>query len=330
MTCKQFFKSTSFKCIAALLAILLVCGIFLTVAYGFLEVSAEERLQRAIDKIYTGGGATVRVDEDIYSDASSTSYGQATITAAHIVDFKSDDGDQLHILVQSRGAGGYAGGSVTVWVAAVIENQTVSSLYSILIASNSGQTLMSSINSSSILTDLIDGYEPNTDYIVEDGYVVTGATFTSSAIVNAVNGAIRFVNVEYLGMAYENPYENFDYTNYINTDRTTHTVENGVVTYDIFTLANGFAQPFNITVVVGADGTVTEYTVVTNGSTGNYGSKMYDTSNYVGKNSEYFTSKISGDTLTDEIKTGATLSNFLCIYAGAFATSNYDKCVEAA
>ena len=64
MTVKGFFKSTAFKCIITLLAILLVCGVFLTVANGFLQVSEEERFDRAIKKLY-GKDVTVERIEDL-------------------------------------------------------------------------------------------------------------------------------------------------------------------------------------------------------------------------------------------------------------------------
>ncbi len=74
MTVKQFFKSNAFKCIITLLCVLLISGIFLTVAYGFLEVSKGERLQRAVKQIYTTSTPVILgVDEngnDIFFDSN--------------------------------------------------------------------------------------------------------------------------------------------------------------------------------------------------------------------------------------------------------------------
>ncbi|MDE6868954.1 MAG: hypothetical protein K2J83_07440 [Clostridia bacterium] len=75
MTAKQFFKSNVFKCLVTLLCILLVCGVFLTVAYAFLKVTDEERLNRAISKIY---GRTVSVTAlDVSKDDAAQ--GRATV-----------------------------------------------------------------------------------------------------------------------------------------------------------------------------------------------------------------------------------------------------------
>ena len=72
MSAKQFFKSTAFKCIVTLLCVLLISGIFLTIMNALLEVTPEEKRDRAISKIY---GTTVSV-EDVaingYKDDSAT------------------------------------------------------------------------------------------------------------------------------------------------------------------------------------------------------------------------------------------------------------------
>ena len=69
MTVKEFFKSNAFKCIAALLSVLLVSGIFLTICYGFMEVTDGERLQRAVTSIYSGKEVTVYGLDEAGNDA---------------------------------------------------------------------------------------------------------------------------------------------------------------------------------------------------------------------------------------------------------------------
>ena len=59
MTVKQFFKSNIFKCLAALLCVLLVCGVFLTIMNGLLAVSDEEKFQRVLSEIYRSERAHV-------------------------------------------------------------------------------------------------------------------------------------------------------------------------------------------------------------------------------------------------------------------------------
>ena len=51
-TKQPFIKSAAFKCVTALLTVLLICGVFLTIMNGLLAVSPEERFERAIMKIY--------------------------------------------------------------------------------------------------------------------------------------------------------------------------------------------------------------------------------------------------------------------------------------
>ena len=71
MTAKQFFKSTTFKCLITLLCVLLVSGIFLTVMNSLLKVTDEERFARAINKIYGKSVTTEKVAVAQYnSDAT--------------------------------------------------------------------------------------------------------------------------------------------------------------------------------------------------------------------------------------------------------------------
>lgn len=55
---------------------------------------------------------------------------------------------------------------------------------------------------------------------------------------------------------------------------------------------------------------------------------------YVGKNLKYFTDKLGedmaypGDNSDKFEETGASRSNYLCMYAGAFATANYQKALD--
>ena len=84
-TVKGFFKSTSFKCIAVLLAIVLISGILLTICNSLFYVSDAERLQRVLNSIY-GREVTateVGVDEhnigsyEIITDGSTAGFGDS-------------------------------------------------------------------------------------------------------------------------------------------------------------------------------------------------------------------------------------------------------------
>ena len=205
MTVKGFFKSNAFKCIVTLLCVLLVSGILLTIAYGFMEVSQGERLQRAVKKVYTTSSPIVYGWDEENSDykkieadekdphgliSGSVKSGNAVILSAYRIEFENSD--DVHILVQSRGKGGYSGGSVTCWIAINVDwdNEYILNIAKVQIGENSGQSFIGKITEK-MLKDftktLLDNYSP------DDGYVSSGATFSSNAICNSVNGAIKWV-----------------------------------------------------------------------------------------------------------------------------------------
>lgn len=189
MTAKQFFKSNAFKCIITLLCILLICGVFLTVMNGWLKVTDEEKLQRAISKIYGENVATERIkDSDIenYND-------KATIDEAYRV---KDNGDYL---IKATGKGGFDNGTVTCWVVIKVSNGAISGIGKVVIDSNKGQSYIDRVGSNA-LNQFGQFYEEG---IIYTPSLITGATvtFTKNAICNAVNGAIDYVNGKWLGNA---------------------------------------------------------------------------------------------------------------------------------
>ncbi len=128
-------------------------------------------------------------------------------------------------------------------------------------------------------------------------------------------------------------------TEYIEMDATAWTVADGVITYDIKTTGLGVAGAFELTISVGADKKVTAFNIDVNGSTYGYNEYMMpdilDGTYIVGKSAEDFLAVLgenADDTDLSLIETGATgasethatKSNFLCLYAAYFATSNYD------
>lgn len=106
MTAKQFFKSTAFKCIAVLLSILIVCGILLTIFNSLFYVSAEEKFDRAVKKIY---GKSVETEKVVLTDDMKVKFSSSTIEEVYKV---KDDGNYL---IKSCGKQGF-GGDVTCWV----------------------------------------------------------------------------------------------------------------------------------------------------------------------------------------------------------------------
>lgn len=193
MTVKQFFKSTAFKCIVALLSILLVCGIFLTVMYGFLEVTDQERFDRAIKKIY---GKEVNYEQIDISD-EETSFEYSTVIEAYLV---TDDGNYL---VKMEGREGFAG-TVTCWVVVEMgeDGKTIDGIMKIVIDSAPSESYISKIKQSNLDElaakaeygkELEGGFIHGSSTAHGEDYVKTGASCSMRAISNAVNGAMDFV-----------------------------------------------------------------------------------------------------------------------------------------
>lgn len=330
MTAKQFFKSVTFKSIITLLCILLVCGVFLTVAYGFLEVTDAERLQRAVNKIY---GKEMPVTEVEY-DESEAAYSTSSIIAAYL----DEDGNYL---IKAKGKGGF-GGTVTCWVLVEIDNKAVSKVSKVVIETSDGETLLSSINFLDKYAEVT--YEDGFIYSADNGFVTANATLSSNAINNSVNGAVRFVRETCLGIEYIDPYEEFLYHDYIDMDYMSE-LENGFyelsgtgeITYNIKTAANAPAGAFEMTITVDTDGKIKSYEITKYGSvpnnyqgvTAEQYNKKINVTLYIGWDAAKFLSVIGdGDTnanyADNGITAGATRSNYLCLYAGLFATANYE------
>lgn len=192
MTAKQFFKGKAFKCIVALMTILLICGIFLTIMNSFLEVSAEEKFNRAIKKIY---GTTVTT-EQIDLTGLNTEFEHSTVVDAYVV---TDDGNYL---IKMNGKEGFAG-KVTCWVVVEIgENGEIAGIMKIVIDSAPSESYISKIKQSNLDAlaakaeygkELAGGIINGSSTEKGDDYVKTGASFSMRAISNAVNGAMDFV-----------------------------------------------------------------------------------------------------------------------------------------
>lgn len=177
---KSFFKSTAFKCLITLLSIILICCIFLTFCNALFYVSDAERLDRAVAKIY---GKSVTTEEVILAEGEETQTN-ATIQAAYVV---VDDGNYL---VKSTGKGGFSGGSVTCWVVVTLSAGEVNGIQKVVIDSNVGQSYIGKVTDA-FLNSFTNEYKA--EYTVSDGYVSAGASYSSTAICNSVNGAIEFV-----------------------------------------------------------------------------------------------------------------------------------------
>lgn len=323
MTAKEFFKSVTFKCIITLLCVLLVSGIFLTVMNSLLKVTDEEKFARAISKIYGKNVSTEAVAVADYND-------NATINEAYKV---KDDGNYL---VKATGKGGFDNGTVTCWVVVVVKNGAVAGIDKVVIDSNKGQSYIGNINDK-FLNGFKETYVSGEYFNPNQNLIKTGATRSANAICNAVNGSIDFVNAIF-GNVTENVYENCVYTEYVDTRNTSHSVAEGKISYSIATKGYGNAGEFKINILVNGEGAIESFAIAEdgNGSTAGYGSSMKPEI----LDGTFFTGLKLADLVAllgegmefpsgSAINTGATQSNYLCVYAAAFATANYGALLDA-
>lgn len=170
---KQYIKP-----VAVMLSIILICGGLLAVLSDLLFVTEEERIQRAIDKIYSGDSVQLEQTVDL-STVDMSEYDELGVIKAC---YKLDNGDYL---VLSTGKKGYSNGTVTTYVA-IGSDRTVKNVVE---DSYSGQTLMAKVSG---LYGSFTGKNADDDKgdVTE---IVTGATYSSNAISNSVYVALRLV-----------------------------------------------------------------------------------------------------------------------------------------
>ena len=341
MTLKEFFKSTAFKCIIVLLAIVLICGILLTICNTLFEVTDEERAERdrqsLLENIVSIYGSETDIEVVDTTDLE-TEFSNGTISSVYL----TSDGNYI---VNATGTGGFSSGTVTCWVVVLMTDGAVSGIGNVTIASNTSQSWINKVPDEALeyFGENYESYESNGSFAVSDirsEGLTGGATYSTTAIVNAVNTALEFVRSQLAGEEIIDKYADFVYTDYIDTNSTNYEVDGSTVTYSIVTTNYGYAGAFSITVVVGENGVISAYEITENGSTYNFNQYMdesiLDGTMFVGKNandiSAIFSASSEGtfdiDDLTDSsLSTGSTYSNFLCVYAALFATSNYDIAV---
>lgn len=170
MKVKDFFKSQTFKCIMVLLVIALISGGLLAIFSDVFSVSEEERTLRAIKSIY---GEEIAYETVFDADTDADSYAATDagfIEKAYLL----ADGNYL---IKATGKNGYKSGTVTLW-GVVSTDGDAAAITKLSVASYEQQTLMSKFDSKTL------------DKAKDDDIVVSGATFSSAAINNAV-AAIR-------------------------------------------------------------------------------------------------------------------------------------------
>ncbi len=335
---KPFFKSVSFKCIVVLLIIALVSGIFLTFCNALFTVSDTERLERALGKLYTDGETVsnpveLEVDESISVDDAEIE---------NVYEITSISGEYV---LKVTGAGGFSGGSVTCYIRVYVGSSSCE-VKKISISSNVGQSYIAKVGSDDLEALINQQSDSGFTKFSTDG-ITCGATYSLTAISNATNAALTYMNAKYLGITTSTPYDSFDYIDYINKDETTHSVDGNIVSYSIVTKSSGLApNAYKITVAVGSNGTISEYKITAYGSYAydkDYPSLEYGSGfeTYLvgksqsdieaiigsGENLSFSSSTISSYADGSTVFTGATQSNFICLYAALFATANYQNCI---
>lgn len=193
----KLFKNVWFRCISTLLIIAVVSGGLLAVLNNVLHVSAAERTERAIAKIY---GEKITVTEDdviIDTDSSDESKNKAVVYENGSVNKLYKIGSDL--LFQTTGEKGYKNGSVTLWVLVTVSEGKYD-ITKVVLESYSKQTLMSKFGNDYyggfLLTDVTSHYKKGEGYFgatTGGNQPNTGATYTATAHCNAVNCVIEYL-----------------------------------------------------------------------------------------------------------------------------------------
>ena len=182
MTCKQFFKSTTFKCIAVLVCIALVSGGLLAILNDLWKVTDEERINRAIASVC---GKDVQLKETIALDES---YSVDTGIIEKDIYYLSNDAYLLTV----TGNNGYHSGTIELYVLAKLVDEEFK-IDTVSISSYaSSQTLMSKFNSASL-----------EKFVSNPSYIEGGATYSSNAVRNAIKTANSFLDEKMPSLAKE-------------------------------------------------------------------------------------------------------------------------------
>lgn len=188
-------KTVWFRCIATLLSIALITFGVLAIASDLFYVSEEDRLSRAVEKVY---GKSVAVEKAHIT--FSCKFGEFNGV------YCFSDGGEDYALIYSVGYEGFKGGTVSLWVLTKAEKITaggktaidIKSVENVVLGGSEKQTLMSN------LTGEFYGYFSELDInLIADGeyitvtegdyrHLVTGATRSSNAANNAYNTVLEY------------------------------------------------------------------------------------------------------------------------------------------
>jgi len=330
MKVKEFFKSNAFKSLAVLLAIVLVAGFLLAILNDVFYISDEERLERAIAKVY-GDGAEIKKTVELKDDQKK--YDNGTVNSA----YEMSDGNYF---INVTGNNAYGGGTVTLWVVVEVKDGKLGGVGKVAMESNTVSKYYDVSN------DFIKKYDTSDSDVAAGKYfktsgsdgivnITAGATASSEAFNNGVNTAIDFYKAVILGVdvaTYKYEYEKFvDMENStITPDLTAKTVT--------YALTMGKSSPApagaKFTIVVGEDKKISSFKLEESAYANpesfaeNVDATLKDGTYFVGKALADITAVLNEDgkaTLTGtSLTTGATRSSELFFRAAAFALANYE------
>lgn len=193
----KLFSNIWFRCISVLLVIAVVLGGLLAVLNDVLYVSPEERTGRAIKKIY-GEVKEYSIELDVDGEDKAVEYDFGTVNKVYTVGDSEES--SYDALFQVTGKQGYKGGTITLWVKVKIsgDEQVIDK---VILESYDKQTLMSKFDKNYydvFLVDITDAYKDGKVFTTatdsgEFSNPMSGATYSATAAVNAVNCVIKYL-----------------------------------------------------------------------------------------------------------------------------------------
>ena len=330
---KEFFKSTAFKCIYVLLAIVLVCGVLLAFCNDLFEVTAEEKLNRVLGNIYPDGNVEEIIFDADHETDLETEFEKGAVDQVYLM----DDGNYL---IHAYGTGGF-GGNVYMWVVVEMSDGAISGIGKTQIDKNdtTGETYLNKIPGAAFdfySENYADGENFDVQDIKSEG-LTGGATMSMTGATNAVNTALEFVRTQLLGEETgPDPFEGFSYTDYIDTAATTVEIaeDNESVIFHI-TTDTIYSAASKVDITVNSEGVITDYTIVSEGTTPGMGLEegIKDVTAYENKTAADLIPLLgtegedgfTWENADESLVTGATMTNFTYVYAAVFAASNYQN-----
>ena len=117
--------------------------------------------------------------------------GKATINSLYKVKYTDGETEVEHLVVSSTGTEGFSDGTVTMLTALIVENGAIKGIYKTIITANVSQSYIDDINHLDKYPEA--AYTEGMEFSKGNGFFSSGASMSSAAINNAINGALRYV-----------------------------------------------------------------------------------------------------------------------------------------